>query len=404
MQNRSDYMPTSQRIADTNRRSCRIATVAPLAVLLTVLVLVGTAMFDTYEHSPAPSQHAAGHALSHSASRHCIIGKELHIRTNRTDSTTNKDYVVRLVENQASAQSSSRFFRYSNRMADAPKAVGSNGGRLEFAFPSGMERVYVEVGTNRNPHCAAVVLSDPHAMLIGLEPQPEVFATMVRNFRDPKRLLAIPAAVAPQFGFLPMHVSNETACTSILPMSAKAHALFSKYRRVYTRRKPNPFILQEECTAQARVVEVPSLPLQYILNLIPRALTLVMIMVDAQGYDTTVLSTLGMRAFGAAFVVAECQDLPHNHSFMIVESSANCAEQVACMANWLPHRLEYCWENNHQSSEFNCVYRNPAKQFVGMPDPFPQARVRIKSPRHSPDPTFKCPPFMSNAVRGFAPC
>lgn len=118
-------MPTSQRIADTNRRSCRIATVAPLAVLLTVLVLVGTAMFDTYEHSPAPSQHAAGHALSHSASRHCIIGKELHIRTNRTDSTTNKDYVVRLVENQASAQSSSRFFRYSNRMADAPKAVGS---------------------------------------------------------------------------------------------------------------------------------------------------------------------------------------------------------------------------------------------------------------------------------------
>lgn len=267
-----------------------------------------------------------------------------------------------------------------------------------FVVPSLIRRFYVEVGTNDEPEMGPLVADDPTAMLLAFEPQPPVFKDMVRRFRPRNRLIPVPGAISPVASFVRMHVSEHRGCSSLLAMNKQA-AQFAEVQKKNARTKSVKTQLRtvQFCATLSSDIMVPAAPLSYFLRMVPPSLPIDILSIDAQGFDTHVVSTLGAndQADRVATIVLECQDLPLDHVFFLVDGAPSCAEQRKCVEAGLPHQLEFCWDNAPKVRELNCVYRHPKLPQLPLPPKFKIVGVR-KQPVYDVDPksVFKCPVFL----------
>lgn len=263
-----------------------------------------------------------------------------------------------------------------------------------FEFPPSIQSVLIEVGTNDEPDMGVLLKIHRNTTLIGFEPQPGVFTDMLRKFPFKQRLVAFPAAITPSEGFVPMHVSAHKGCSSLLNMNDKARS-FAKKEGKKAPRKSGVIQLRtlEYCAMMDETIQVPSFPLKVVLERIPPRVSIDLLMIDAQGYDIMVASTIGTVGSRAKFVVLECQDLEPGHVLFLVEGAPSCHQQRQCFEAAMPHRLEYCWDNAPKVREYNCLYRHPDVSI----DDLPKGLKIVSQPREIYYPTKKeytCPTFL----------
>lgn len=236
--------------------------------------------------------------------------------------------------------------------------------REHFVFDESIRRVFIEVGVNEEPEMRTLLPIHPDAALIGFEPQPPVFTVTAKTMsRFPrKQYMLFPNAIAPSTGTMDMFISAHKGCSSLLQMNDKARA-FAKAQGKKAPRKSSVIQLRtlEFCARldedSARTT-VPTFPLAVVLDRIPPSISIDILMIDAQGFDTFVASTIGLHnARRIRFLVLECQDLEVGHQLFLVGGAPNCHQQRACVEAVLPHRLDFCWDNAPKVREFNCMYR-----------------------------------------------
>jgi FkbM family methyltransferase len=264
-----------------------------------------------------------------------------------------------------------------------------------FIFDKATTSVIIEVGTNDDPDMGQLLKVHKNMTLIGFEPQPEVYSRMVRNFRMKSRLLAIPAAVTPTKKFSRMYVSAHNGCTSMLSMNDRARH-FAKQQGKRAPRKSSVIQLRtlEYCANVAEQILVPSFPLDEILKRISPSVTIDLLMVDAQGFDIHVASTIGRsNRDRVRWIILECQDLSPGHLLFLVNGAPSCDQQRRCFEAAMPHRLQYCWDNAPKVREYNCLYRHPSVPEASLP----KGLKVVSQPREIFYPTtkeFECPNFM----------
>lgn len=266
-------------------------------------------------------------------------------------------------------------------------------------FPPGVEKVFIEVGTNDEPELGPLLRTHPNAALIGFEPQPGVFSDMIRRFPTKQRLVAFPAAITPNEGYVPMFISAHKGCSSLLSMNDRARH-FAKKEGKRAPRKSGVIQLRtlEYCASVDQQINVPSFPLKTVLSRIPSHISIDLLMIDAQGFDTVVVSTVGDAGRRAKFIVLECQDLDPGHLLFLVRGAPSCHQQKKCFEASMPHRLEYCWDNAPKVREYNCLYRHPDVSI----DELPKGLKIVSQPRVIHYPTkaeYACPPFGAPATR-----
>lgn len=269
-------------------------------------------------------------------------------------------------------------------------AMDSNG---FFIFPAGVDKVFIEVGTNEEPELGPLLRLHPNAALVGFEPQPGVFTEMLKKFPTKQRLITFPAAITPSEGFVPMFVSAHKGCSSLLSMNDRA-AKFAKKEGKRAPRKSGVIQLRtlEYCASVDQQINVPSFPLSTVLTKIPPQISIDLLMIDAQGFDIVVASTVGAAGRRAKFVVLECQDLDPGHLLFLVKGAPSCHQQKQCFESFMPHRLEYCWDNAPKVREYNCLYRRPDVSI----DDLPKGLKIVSLPRVIHYPTkveYTCPAF-----------
>lgn len=265
----------------------------------------------------------------------------------------------------------------------------------QFVFPPEVQRVFIEVGTNDEPELGPLLKIHKDAALIGFEPQPGVFTDMIARFPYKSRLVAFPAAITPNEGFVPMYVSAHKGCSSLLSMNDRARS-FAKKEGKRAPRKSGVIQLRtlEYCASKDQMIQVPTFPLKVVLERIPLSISIDLLMIDAQGFDTVVISTVGEAGKRAKFIVLECQDLEPGHLLFLVSGAPSCHQQRKCFEASMPHRLEYCWDNAPKVREYNCLYRRPDVPI----DDLPKGLKIVSQPREIFYPTkqeFQCPVFLS---------
>jgi FkbM family methyltransferase len=265
----------------------------------------------------------------------------------------------------------------------------------KLAFPDTVKRVFVEVGTNDEPELGPLLLNHRDAMLIGFEPQPEVFKAMIAKFPWKKRIVTIPAAVTPTRGFTNMFISEHKGCSSMLNMNTKARDFADKHGKKAVKKSG---VIQlrtiKYCASTTGSIAVPSFPLLDVLGRIPDNVIIDLVMIDAQGFDIFVVSTIGRNvANRTRFIVLECQDLTPGHTLFLVEGAPSCDQQRRCVEAALPHRLDHCWDNSPKVREYNCLYRLPDVPITEMP----KGIKWVSQPREIAYPEskpFHCPIFL----------
>jgi FkbM family methyltransferase len=273
----------------------------------------------------------------------------------------------------------------------------------KLVVPATVTRVVIEIGTNDEPEMTPIAVQDTSTLLIALEPRIDAFMTMKRRFpvSAASRLVAIPAAVSDttQNGYVVMNVGGHKGCSSLLPMSQRMRA-FARKQQGKARRKSQAIQLRtvEWCAMNEGTVEIPAISIASLLAIIPERLALHLIMTDAQGFDTNVISTLPKAAAKRLpFITTECQDLhPSDLRMMLVEGAPTCADQRRCMEAWFPHRLEYCWYNAPKVRELNCIYAHPnLQQFSDPVLQVPPKKLKIvgvpMNISYDARPQFSCP-------------
>lgn len=216
---------------------------------------------------------------------------------------------------------------------------------------------------------------------------------MLKKFPTKQRLVTFPAAITPSEGFVPMFVSAHKGCSSLLSMNDRARH-FAKKEGKRAPRKSGVIQLRtlEYCASIDQQINVPSFPLRTVLSKIPPQISIDLLMIDAQGFDIVVASTIGSAGSRAKFVVLECQDLDPGHLLFLVQGAPSCHQQKQCFEASMPHRLEYCWDNAPKVREYNCLYRRPDVSI----DDLPKGVKIVSQPRPIHYPTtiqYKCPKF-----------
>lgn len=234
-----------------------------------------------------------------------------------------------------------------------------------FVFHPSIQRVFIEVGTNRQPELCMLLPKYPDAILLGFEPQPKVFPQTLNSMKNfpAHQSMIFPAAISPKEGTVEMSVAAHTGCASLLQMNDKAREFAKQQRKKSPRSGSASFQLRtlERCAqSKHRPKNVATFPLSVILHLIPSSLTIDVVMIDAQGYDLVVASTIGVARHSPRirYLILECQDLPIGHPLFLVAGAPNCHLQRSCVERALiHHKLAFCWENSAVSRELNCLYR-----------------------------------------------
>lgn len=284
----------------------------------------------------------------------------------------------------------------STFVAPAGRVSPNDPSRVMFDFHENVTSLVIEIGTNNEPELTGSVMLNPGLALIAFEPQPDVFVAMKRRFPVPERLLALPIAVTPEAKRVPMYISAHQGCSSLLPMNARAERFtHNAQRRAVKRSQTVQLRTVEYCVRQASVISVPGLPLSTVLSWLPLAtspptpllpsaplgevspneplstartvrrkhsLRVTLLVTDAQGLDTHVISTMTReQSMAVNYIQLECQDLQSPSSVLfLVHNAPNCATQRHCFEQRFPHRLVTCWDNAPKVRELNCLYALPS--------------------------------------------
>lgn len=259
-----------------------------------------------------------------------------------------------------------------------------------FSFAAGVTRVIIEVGTNDEPELTPLVRSRADTALIAFEPQPPIFTKMLAKFPNRDRLIAVPAAVTPHIGRVPMHISAHAGCSSLLPMNARASQFAHAAKRNAVKKSQVVQLRTVEfCTRSESKIDVPSLPLSEIIGRVPPHINIELLVTDAQGMDTHVISTMSVeQSDRIPLLILECQDLQPGHVLYLVAGAPNCASQQQCVEQRFPHRLMQCWDNAPKVRELNCMYAHPdlvdfaeLSKFFGPSGSFATGALGYPTPR-----------------------
>lgn len=294
----------------------------------------------------------------------------------------------------------STWYVTTNRTAGAalPRvAVAQLTAEGHFVLPAAARTMVIEVGTNDEPEMTTVVAADKTAVLVAVEARLDAFVEMRNRFPAHLRpqLIAVPAAItnAPGDGFVRMNVGGHRGCSSLLPQSARMRRYAAK-EKTKARKKSQAIQLRtvEWCAMADGTVETAAVPLSALMAKVPPAVTVALLMTDAQGFDIHVVATLPKSAAQrVAYVVMECQDLAaSDRGMLLVDGAMTCAEQRTCFSQWFPHQLEYCWFNAPKVRELNCLYSHPVlKGSVKLPK-----SLKLAAPMnitYEPRQSYDCP-------------
>jgi FkbM family methyltransferase len=162
---------------------------------------------------------------------------------------------------------SAELLREANHGRDVLRADGT------FAFPEGVTRVWVDVGAHHLDTTLRPVQKNPDLALVAVEPLPEAW----RGWPDSERILAIPAALDRQRGFMDFHVNRSLGTSSLLPSDPGKPLL----------------PLADIATKTLEVRKVPVLLLEDVLERIPAEIDVEFVKTDVQGVDLQVLKSGG---------------------------------------------------------------------------------------------------------------
>jgi FkbM family methyltransferase len=217
--------------------------------------------------------------------------------------------------------------------AAAPREGVDDGGAREppppppntlfFDFPPSVKRVFVNVGSNRDPN-ADGHLDEEDLALIAVEPILEVAAVIPRVH---SRVFVIAAAISNVTGFANFHIYNgngESSSLAAVPDKADAkYAFFAADDKRPANLPPAAF--------------VPVLTLKMLLDAIPPHLRIVVLKTDMQGFDFTAVAAAGRTVLRAERVLAEvtCNDFTFNPR----------APSNDLQRDWLPYMEELGFVN-----------------------------------------------------------
>lgn len=217
-----------------------------------------------------------------------------------------------------------------------------------FDIPLNVTYVVIDVGTNVNGEFAPVcaVLSDCY--YIAVEPltgertvsrtcNPAIGRGNANASTWKQRCTVLTAAVAPSAGWATFRVAASVQCSSL---SAGGTG----------------------CGAVASTITVPLIPLDDIIDMIPRKLPIKMISLDCQGNDFEAASSLKKYVSRVGNMVAELQDLPLNDSRWIYQNdhNKNAGHLRACITQrWGWRETGSTW-NTRRVRELNMHFSNPS--------------------------------------------
>eukprot|EP00759_Apiculatamorpha_spiralis_P005831 PhF_6_TR13437/c0_g1_i1/m.21457 len=215
-----------------------------------------------------------------------------------------------------------------------------------------IKRVVIEIGTNTHPEFASYVQENEDVFFIGVEPIPSNYREMIATIRNiTDRMLAVRAVVAPGNGYTTLNISTSPRCSSLLESPGEGIS---------------------KCAQMKTQIRVHKVSLDSLVRMVPPALSISIISIDAQGYDLVVASTLTLETLKVnppRVLVLECQDLRENSDVRwLYKGARNCDSIRRCIESsqrWGKYYLLEACKNNHPDwdpkgrlmSEYNCFYR-----------------------------------------------
>jgi hypothetical protein len=277
--------------------------------------------------------------------------------------------------------------------------------------------IVVDIGTNMDPDSITDFWDNRTMGFLWFEPQKTLLThpihlaeTRKTSSLESNRVMAFPAAVAPDNGMMKLYHSEVHGCTSLLPMNDKALQDQSVMQNSFKGgdRTFNDFSTSKigfvNCIKKKQGNEfewVPTIRGSDVARLIDPEQNILYISVDAQGFDLAVAVSFGRLAARADILLLECQDLPYGHGMFLTTGSYSCAEIKHCIESQLPHRMvaggtgepaDTCTINN-PSEERNCLFKRPDRPYFNLNRlPYLVKREKYKL-RYGMRPDLKCPSF-----------
>ena len=165
------------------------------------------------------------------------------------------------------------------RKANHGRDVEGPDGR--YVLPPGVRRVWIDVGAHLLETTRAEMERNDDVALIAIEPLEACWTT----WPDDPQLIALPVAISLERGFMDFHVNSNNGTSSLLP-SVEGNSVSQQTRTV-------------------RVIKVPVLRLEDVLERIRPEVEVEFLKTDVQGHDLQVLKSAADQIRRVARVRAE---------------------------------------------------------------------------------------------------
>ncbi len=162
--------------------------------------------------------------------------------------------------------------------------------RRQKTFETAGVAVLLDVGANEGQFAALVRERGFTGRLVSVEPVPEAYETLVRARAGDTSWTGVHAALGAEAGTLPMTVTADTRCSSLLPVGAIADYI--------------------PVAVPARTIEVPVERLDVLWEDLVRPGDVVGLKIDTQGYEAAVLDGLGDRLVDVTVLEVELALVP----------------------------------------------------------------------------------------------
>jgi FkbM family methyltransferase len=151
------------------------------------------------------------------------------------------------------------------RQANYGRDIEGPDGR--YVLPHGVRRAWIDVGAHWLERTRAELEGNDDVAVIAIEPLEECWKT----WPDNPRLIALPVAISLERGFMDFHVNSNDGTSSLLP-SVEGNSVSEQTRTV-------------------RVIKVPVLRLEDVLERIRPEVEVEFVKTDVQGHDLQVLKS-----------------------------------------------------------------------------------------------------------------
>ncbi len=162
--------------------------------------------------------------------------------------------------------------------------------RRQRTFETTGVTVLLDVGANEGQFAALVRARGFEGRLVSFEPVPEAYEKLAQARAADASWTGVHAALGSRRGTLPMTVTADTRCSSLLPVGAIAEYI--------------------PVAAPARTIEVPVERLDALWEELVRTGDVVALKIDTQGYEVSVLDGLGERLAEVTVLEVELALLP----------------------------------------------------------------------------------------------